>query len=66
MEHLCQRLGWVCKASMMVSIHQLGVAMALGLGDRMMPMVTRTNSWASDAHSSLDSSLSFVVQLNPD
>jgi hypothetical protein len=65
MDHLCQHLGWVCKASMMLAILQLGVAMALGLGDRMIPMVTSTNRWDSDALSSFDSSLSFIVQLKP-
>jgi hypothetical protein len=48
MAHQCQLLGWVCKACMMVvAILRLGVAMALGRGDHMTPMVIHTRNWTS-------------------
>ncbi|CAL5012611.1 unnamed protein product [Urochloa decumbens] len=58
MAHLCLLLGWVCKACMMAAIVRSGVAMALGLGHRVTPMVIHTRNGLPTVFSPLDSSLS--------
>jgi len=65
MEPLCRLLGWVCKACMMAAILRLGavMAVALGLGARMIPMVTRICNYASDQCSPMNRSLSTLTKL---